>query len=51
MERIHRAKVQKQFRKHLNGKPIVCLNIPDDYAFMDLDLVRLLEERMRQHWR
>jgi predicted protein tyrosine phosphatase len=49
MERQHRAKVQTRFRKALNGKRIVCLDIPDDYAFMDPDLVRLLQARMARH--
>lgn len=46
MERTHRNKVQQRFRRHLNGKRIVCLDIPDDYEFMDPGLVRLLEARM-----
>ena len=49
MERTHRAKIQKRFRKMLNGKQIVCLDIPDDYAFMDPELVRLLNARMARH--
>jgi predicted protein tyrosine phosphatase len=48
MEKAHRAKVQRRFRKALNGKRIVCLDIPDDYAFMDEELVRLLTLRMRR---
>ena len=46
MERAHRNKVQKRFRKALNGKRIVVLEIPDDYEFMDPDLISLLEARM-----
>ncbi|CAN5332913.1 low molecular weight protein tyrosine phosphatase family protein [soil metagenome] len=49
MERLHRGKVQRRFRRALNGKPIVCLDIPDNYAFMDADLIRLLEARMARH--
>ena len=49
MERTHRGKVQRNFRKALNGKPVICLDIPDVYAFMDPDLVHLLETRMRRH--
>jgi predicted protein tyrosine phosphatase len=43
MEKTHRNKLSKRFRKHLNRKHIVCLDIPDDYNFMDADLVKLLE--------
>ena len=46
MERAHRAKIQKRFRKTLNGKQLVCLDIPDNYAFMDPELIRLLNARM-----
>lgn len=45
MENAHRNKLSKRFGRHLKGKRIVCLAIPDDYAFMDPDLVGLLEAR------
>lgn len=47
MERTHRAKLQQRFKPHLDGKPIVCLGIPDDYAFMDPALIALLERKVR----
>lgn len=46
MERRHRTKLQRQFRDHLKKARVVCLDIPDDYAFMDPDLVRILEARV-----
>jgi len=49
MERTHRNKIQKRFRRALNGKRIICLDIPDEYEFMDPHLVRLLENRMAHH--
>jgi predicted protein tyrosine phosphatase len=49
MERTHRNKLQKRFRKALGGKRIVCLDIPDEYEFMDPDLIRLLEARLARH--
>lgn len=49
MEKTHRNKIQKRFRKALNGQRLVCLDIPDDYDFMDPELVRLLEERMARY--
>jgi predicted protein tyrosine phosphatase len=49
MEKAHRNKVQKRFRSRLGGKRVVCLDIPDDYAFMDPDLVRLLQARMARY--
>ena len=49
MERSHRNKVQKRFNKFLNNKKMICLDIPDDYEFMDAGLIRLLEARMARH--
>ncbi len=46
MEKAHRSKVQKKYRKHLAGKKLICLDIPDDYEFMDPVLVKLLEARV-----
>lgn len=51
MERAHRNKVQKRFRESLKGKRIICLDIPDDYDFMDPQLVRLLEVRVGRQFR
>jgi predicted protein tyrosine phosphatase len=49
MEKQHRAKLQKQFRSSLHGQRIICLDIPDNYAFMDPELVELLKTRMARH--
>jgi predicted protein tyrosine phosphatase len=45
MEKAHRSKLAKNFRRHLNGKRVICLDIPDDYEFMDPILVRILETK------
>jgi predicted protein tyrosine phosphatase len=45
MERAHRNKLSKNFRAHLKDKRIVCLDIPDDFEYMDPVLVRLLEAK------
>lgn len=49
MERIHRTKLQRRFRRALHGQRVICLDIPDDYAFMDPSLVRLLQARMTRY--
>jgi predicted protein tyrosine phosphatase len=51
MEKAHRAKLTRQFKAHVNGKKVVCLDIPDDYEFMQPELIRLLETKVRQHLR
>ena len=46
MESAHRSRLAKRFGRHLAGARVVCLNIPDDYGFMDPELVRLLKARV-----
>lgn len=43
MEKSHRSRLSTRFRKHLGGKRIVCLDIPDNYAYMQPELIALLE--------
>lgn len=45
MEKKHKAKLSARFGRHLNGKRVVCLDIPDEYAFMQPELVALLEAK------
>lgn len=45
MEKTHRNRLSRNFRAHLNGKRVICLDIPDDYAYMQPELVRLLESK------
>lgn len=49
MEKAHRAKLQKKFRAGLKRARVICLEIPDDYEFMDPELVRLLEARVGRY--
>ena len=46
MERAHRTKLSKRFRISLKAARVICLDIPDNYKFMDPDLVRILETRV-----
>ena len=46
MEPAHRSKLAKRFPNALRGKRVVCLDVPDDYAYMDPGLVELLWERV-----
>lgn len=45
MEKIHRNKLIKRFKPYLNRKKIICLNIPDEYEFMQPELISLLEAK------
>ena len=46
MEKAHRNNLARKFQACVAGKRIVCLDIPDEYLFMDPDLVRLLEMKV-----
>ncbi len=48
MERTHRNKLSKRFKRHVKGR-VICLNIPDDYEFMDPALIALLKARVAPH--
>ncbi|MFK5921707.1 MAG: low molecular weight protein tyrosine phosphatase family protein [Verrucomicrobiota bacterium] len=45
MEKIHRSRLNKKFGNYLAGKKIVVLGIPDNYAYMDPELVQLIQSR------
>jgi predicted protein tyrosine phosphatase len=49
MERAHRSKLSTRFKSHLRGKRIICLDIPDNYEYMDPDLIQILKARVPQH--
>ena len=49
MERAHRAKLQKRFKASLKQARVICLDIPDDYEFMDPELVRLLGAKVPRY--
>jgi predicted protein tyrosine phosphatase len=49
MEKAHRNKLRRRFRASLNSKRVVCLDIPDNYDFMEPELVQLLETKVSRH--
>ena len=46
MEKQHRSKVQRAYRNRLGHARLICLDIPDDYGFMEPALIQLLEARV-----
>jgi len=44
MEKNHKNRLQKRFRKYLNKQKVICLGIPDNYKFMDPELVRIYKD-------
>jgi predicted protein tyrosine phosphatase len=49
MEKAHRTKLQQRFRRHLKKARVICLDIPDEFEFMDPTLVRLLEAKVSRY--
>ena len=46
MEKSHKNKLQKKFRKCLNNKSVICLGILDEYDYMVPELVKIFETRI-----
>ena len=46
MEKAHRIKLSSKFKKFLGGKRVICLDIPDDYEYMDPNLIALLRKKV-----
>ncbi|MBK9617048.1 MAG: phosphotyrosine protein phosphatase [Uliginosibacterium sp.] len=49
MEKAQRSRLRERFGEHLHGQRVVCLNIPDNYRFMQPELVALLEKKVTPH--
>ncbi|CAH1658404.1 Protein-tyrosine-phosphatase [Hyphomicrobiales bacterium] len=49
MERAHKAQLTARFGKHLKGKRVASLDIPDNYDFMDPVLVELLLRKVPRY--
>lgn len=49
MEQRHRARLSAAFRPHLGHACVICLDIPDTFAFMAPDLVRVLMAKVPRH--
>ncbi len=48
-EKTHRSKIQRRYRHALGSARIICLDIPDDYVFMQPELIALIQTRMARH--
>lgn len=46
MEKSHEEKLKRRFRNHLAGVEVICLHIPDQYDYMDPELVKILLEKV-----
>lgn len=50
MERHHEIVLRSRMSNlgALGSRPVICLNIPDDYPYRDPELIRLIRERYDQ---
>ncbi len=46
MEKVHRSSLSKNFQPWLKNKRVVCLDIPDEYDYMEPALVELLKQKV-----
>lgn len=46
MEKSHRRKLARKFQPWLKNKRVVCLDIPDEYDYLEPALVQLLEQKV-----
>ena len=49
MEKKHTRKIKYKFGNILENKKIICLDIPDDFHFMDEELIELLKSRVSEY--
>lgn len=49
MEDKHRQRLRAQFGRLLEHKPLHVLDIPDDYHYLDPELMALLEQSLTPH--
>jgi len=49
MERAHRTRLSAKFKSHLRDKRVICLEIPDQFEYMDPALVSILRMKVPPH--
>jgi len=51
MEKRHKSILTQKFGDALRGKRVICLDIPDNYAFMQTELIELLKIKVSEFLR
>ncbi|MCS5711636.1 arsenate reductase/protein-tyrosine-phosphatase family protein [Candidatus Berkiella aquae] len=46
MEKAHLTKLKTKFRSLLKNQKVICLDIPDKYAYMDEALIKILKNKV-----
>ena len=48
MEQTYKRKLRSKFKEHLTDQRVICLGIPDDYEYMDPELIEIFKTRVPQ---
>ena len=49
MELEQAQKLRRKFKAELEGKRVICLNIPDTYGYMNLGLIKELKKKLSDY--
>jgi predicted protein tyrosine phosphatase len=49
MEKAHMNRLRKKFSSYLHGKKVYCLNIPDEFEYMQPELQTMLKVRVGRY--
>lgn len=48
MEQGHKKKLKQKFKEYIKNQHVICLGIPDDYEYMDEELISILKNKVPQ---
>ena len=46
MEKAHKKKLSSKFGRAINTQSVISLDIPDNYEYMDKELIKILKEKV-----
>ena len=49
MEKVHRSRLSRMFGRRIRHKKVICLDVPDDFEYMDPALVKLFNAIVPPH--
>ncbi|WP_028596236.1 low molecular weight protein tyrosine phosphatase family protein [Paenibacillus assamensis] len=49
MEKKHIRRIRDKYNQELINKKMICLDIPDDFTYMDEELIETLKSRVSEH--
>lgn len=49
MEKKHTRRLKEKFPNKLINKQLICLDIPDEYKYMDEELIEIINSRVSEY--